>query len=258
MLALLIMVVGIVAWLKIGDKNGSDRPKGQAVAQAKGLISAMFGQDERATDMTPDEARRKITQDVLARGFQIPGERGHVYGRRITVSISPDMERAFQKVDQQVVVGQIIDGLREAAVREGLVVPPQVTMYLVTKADLRGKSTRVDMDFLEEETPATRRFQLRWEGSDQPHFDVPVDGREVTVGRASTADWAVDSPLVSGRHLRVRIDEGGTPVIVDNKSTNGTTVNGVRIGSGEPRTVADGDQIGLGPDVRLRVRWTRG
>jgi hypothetical protein len=87
---------------------------------------------------------------------------------------------------------------------------------------------------------------------------VPRGGRPITVTRAGlTVGGAVGNSLVleddrvSRNHAVIRM-EGRTPVLVDLRSSNGTTVNGRRITRAE---LADGDRIVLAEAVELR--WER-
>jgi pSer/pThr/pTyr-binding forkhead associated (FHA) protein len=71
----------------------------------------------------------------------------------------------------------------------------------------------------------------------------------VVVGRAPGADIVIAASYVSGRHARIsRLAEN--LIIEDLGSTNGTTLNGVRINGTEQ--LSNGDIIGIG-DVTLRV-----
>lgn len=69
------------------------------------------------------------------------------------------------------------------------------------------------------------------------------EGETITIGRTSEADIVLDNPSVSRIHAVVELDNGGN-YITDIGSTNGTWVNGVRIGS---RTLlAANDQVMIG------------
>jgi pSer/pThr/pTyr-binding forkhead associated (FHA) protein len=76
--------------------------------------------------------------------------------------------------------------------------------------------------------------------------DVPVllvRGAAMTVGRDPSCDRVIDFPMVSGRHARF-FRAGGSLIVEDLGSSNGTFVNGRRIERAS--TVAPGDLIGLG------------
>jgi two-component system cell cycle response regulator len=74
-------------------------------------------------------------------------------------------------------------------------------------------------------------------------------GASVTIGRRDTCTYSIDDPSVSGLHARIVI-VGGDYVIADERSTNGTFVNSVRIT--EPVSLRDGDRVQLGPIVLTR------
>jgi hypothetical protein len=96
-------------------------------------------------------------------------------------------------------------------------------------------------------------FESRWafvtmvslaiiRGSDEG-TERPLD-RELTIGRDPGADLTLDDAGVSRRHARLTLADGEGPVIEDLGSSNGTFVNGERVG-GE-RRLADGDEIRIG------------
>ncbi len=76
-----------------------------------------------------------------------------------------------------------------------------------------------------------------------PHGDV------VTLGRDAACTYRFDDPSVSSLHARIVII-GGEHMFADNKSTNGTFVNEVRVA--DPVHLRNGDQIRLGPKITLR------
>ncbi len=71
---------------------------------------------------------------------------------------------------------------------------------------------------------------------------------EISIGRAADNDMVLASPTVSSKHARLW-SENGAWTVADQKSTNGTIVNGVRIEA--PVRLNDGDELRLG-DFRLR------
>jgi hypothetical protein len=89
-----------------------------------------------------------------------------------------------------------------------------------------------------------------------PQVQLEIDGRvhrvnsAVTViGRGAEADVVVDDPGVSRRHAEIHTG-GGRVRVVDLGSTNGTFVDGERIGTGD---LADGSRITVGR-TRIVVR----
>jgi pilus assembly protein CpaF len=78
---------------------------------------------------------------------------------------------------------------------------------------------------------------------------IPLEGREISIGRIAANDVVLPSPDVSSRHARL-YREGERWLVVDQGSTNGTFVNGRPVS--EPVPVAIGDEIQIGP-CRLRL-----
>ncbi|HJN72658.1 MAG TPA: GGDEF domain-containing protein [Myxococcota bacterium] len=77
-----------------------------------------------------------------------------------------------------------------------------------------------------------------------------ADG-ENTVGRSRKCNVVLEEEGVSRIHARVEADDDGAR-IADNGSTNGTFVNGHKLGAGEQPTLRDGDRIMLGGSMVLR------
>jgi len=70
---------------------------------------------------------------------------------------------------------------------------------------------------------------------------IPLETAVVRVGRGHAADLRLDEPSVSRRHA---ILEGGVkPRILDDRSSNGTFVNGARV---QQATLSNGDEIAVG------------
>lgn len=74
-------------------------------------------------------------------------------------------------------------------------------------------------------------------------------GDVVTLGRDDKCTYRFDDPSVSGLHARLVII-GAEYMLADNKSTNGTWLNDVRVS--EPVHLRDGDRIRLGATLTLR------
>lgn len=77
------------------------------------------------------------------------------------------------------------------------------------------------------------------------HFDQP----EVTIGRIQGNDITLPKSNISKRHARI-INNSGSFVVIDSKSTNGTYINGKRIDG--PFDLQDGDKIFVG-DFTLQL-----
>ncbi len=81
-------------------------------------------------------------------------------------------------------------------------------------------------------------------------FDAP----RLVIGRGDGCEVRLPDPSVSSRHATLR-QHGGTYLIVDEGSTNGTFIGDVRLSAHAPRVVSDGDRIRVGR-VWLELRLT--
>lgn len=76
--------------------------------------------------------------------------------------------------------------------------------------------------------------------------DYVLDKPEITIGRAPTSDVLLSKDkLTSRRHATIRY-ENGNYIIRDERSANGTFVNGQQLEEMTPWTLHDGDHIGIG------------
>ena len=71
---------------------------------------------------------------------------------------------------------------------------------------------------------------------------VPLSRDATRIGRSLAADIRFDDATVSRRHALLAVD-GDAIRVFDDRSLNGITVNGQRVGS---CTLVDGDEIGIG------------
>ncbi|MES9618700.1 FHA domain-containing protein [Streptomyces tuirus] len=71
-----------------------------------------------------------------------------------------------------------------------------------------------------------------------------LHGGEIRVGRSADADVPLDDPDVSRLHCAVTVSADGRVAVADLDSTNGTTVNGVRVG---------GRAVSFAPGALLRI-----
>ena len=82
-------------------------------------------------------------------------------------------------------------------------------------------------------------------------FSVPIKWSNYVIGRSLDADLVVPqtAPYVSSRHAEIQRTPLGFAV-VDLNSSNGTRINGVLLEPLQPKSVQDGDVIGLGSKHR--------
>jgi hypothetical protein len=84
---------------------------------------------------------------------------------------------------------------------------------------------------------------LAVEDGDREQALIPIDGKVIHVGRASTADLRFEDAHVSRRHAIV-VRYGRHVRVLDDRSSAGTFVNGERVIATDLR---DGDVVRLGP-----------
>jgi pSer/pThr/pTyr-binding forkhead associated (FHA) protein len=93
------------------------------------------------------------------------------------------------------------------------------------------------------ERPA--RFILRSDAGETLQ-EYPLDKLEITIGRAPNSDILLSKDkLTSRRHATVHY-EGGQYVLRDERSANGTFVNGQQIEDMAPHVLRDSDHVGIG------------
>jgi len=80
----------------------------------------------------------------------------------------------------------------------------------------------------------------------QAGMSFPLAGNQVVIGREEGLDIVLQDPEASRRHVRISW-HGGSFVVEDMGSTNGTFVNGVQITA--PQILNPGDSIGIGQTV---------
>jgi hypothetical protein len=91
-------------------------------------------------------------------------------------------------------------------------------------------------------------FQLVMSQGPKPGHVFELPRSTVSIGRDPGNQVLIDDSQISRQHARIT-PQGGLMVLEDLGSTNGTTVNGLRISA--PHTLAHGDEIGLGDNVML-------
>jgi hypothetical protein len=95
--------------------------------------------------------------------------------------------------------------------------------------------------------PSSPGRYLEVQGSDRTLL-IPLEGEMLRIGRGLAADLRLDENSVSRRHaIVVTMPEGAR--ILDDRSSNGTIVNGERV---QQADLSHGDEIALG---RVTLRY---
>ena len=91
---------------------------------------------------------------------------------------------------------------------------------------------------------------------DRPTRVVPIIGRLCAgrrgAGASASPHLLLDDPAISRDHFELRVDPADGVVLLD-RSTNGTRVNGQRVQRDEPLPLTDGDFIEVGT-IRMSFR----
>lgn len=88
---------------------------------------------------------------------------------------------------------------------------------------------------------------LRWDRIPQP-TSFPKAQRVINIGSNQRNDIVIPGSVVSRYHATLIIGKDGRAMIIDNKSTNGTKVNGQKIIAGRPTLIKRGDNIIVGEE----------
>ncbi len=93
------------------------------------------------------------------------------------------------------------------------------------------------------EAPAEKpRYRLAAEDGGASY---PLTIGESTLGASASCTLQLEHPKVSGTHASIRIDESGAAWLVDEGSTNGTWLNGIRLAPKATAELKVGDRIGF-------------
>jgi pSer/pThr/pTyr-binding forkhead associated (FHA) protein len=99
--------------------------------------------------------------------------------------------------------------------------------------------------------PVTLTVRAERDGDAEP--SLTFDAARVVIGRSASCDVRLPDPSVSQRHAVLRA-QGAEYQIIDDGSTNGTYVGGVRLSPKAARTLRSGDMVRVGRvwiDVRI-------
>ena len=120
---------------------------------------------------------------------------------------------------------------------------PTATAEATVEPQTQRSETPLAMDSNVIEHPA--RFVLRADDGALLQ-EYPLDKLEIAIGRAPNSDILLSKDkLTSRRHATVRY-ENGNYVLRDERSANGTFVNGQQIEEMVPRVLEEGDHVGIG------------
>jgi pSer/pThr/pTyr-binding forkhead associated (FHA) protein len=88
---------------------------------------------------------------------------------------------------------------------------------------------------------------IEMQGSER-NVAIPIDSDVIHIGRGIGADLRIDESSVSRRHAVIAAEDEGVRIL-DDRSSNGTFLNGNRI---QQADLSNGDMIAIG---RVRLRY---
>lgn len=96
--------------------------------------------------------------------------------------------------------------------------------------------------------PAVRTITAQYSFGGNPfHKELRMnEGQRLSVGRTKENGFAIDDPSISKYHASLMLDAQGILHVADTGSTNGTFVNGERIGYGKVVAVSGRDKVRFG------------
>jgi len=184
----------------------------------------------------PIELGRRLVREMDdQRSVDVKGRR--VVPNDFVIQLSQRDYTGFEDI-HDVLQAELVEAAREYAREEGYHFMGPVRVQLAADPDLRGGRFNVQ---------ATLRQAAGGVGAGSLVLPsgqrISLGDRPVTVGRLSECTIPLNDQNVSRRHAEIRPGRGAY-VVTDLGSTNGTMVNGARIG-GEHR-LTDGDIVSFG------------
>jgi FHA domain len=182
---------------------------------------------------TPPEVTRRLETEVLAAAIDHINDSR--YRTMAPVKIETDVDIFTKGITVDPTFGEFEAELQQQ----------DLERKLGTAAKGAGIEKKTEVEF-------SARITLP-EGSREMPLSFVPGGRRLNVGRGTDNNLYFNHSSVSKVHAAVRMDSGGTLLVADTGSTNGTHINGVRIPYGEARPIAEGDVVAFG-EVEVRFR----
>jgi hypothetical protein len=203
------------------------------------MVEGVFARAFRS-GLRPVEIGRRLVREIDDnRSVDVRGRT--VVPNSFTVELSADDSEQFTDI-RDTLIRELADAARDHARDEGYTFLGPVEVDLVEDTGLHAGAFQI-----------IGRMKEGVGGSGAGSLVLPTGERVVlgeyvlSVGRAPECNIVLADPNVSRNHGEIR-PKGRGYVVVDLNSTNGTRVNGVRVGEHE---LVDGDEIQFG-NTRMR------
>ena len=196
------------------------------------MISGVFARTFRSA-VQPVEIAAALNREV-DNSAQILSRDRRLVPNNFSVELSEADHERLRGLGPQL-PRELIEMLREHAAQQSYVFTGPVTISFDEREDLTTGRFRVRSAALAKVTPASersvtdtavRRAHVILEVNGMKH---PLDPPGIVIGRGTEADLRINDPGVSRRHAEIKV-EAGRILIRDLGSTNGTTVDGERLG----------------------------
>lgn len=206
------------------------------------LVEGMFARAFRS-GLQPVELGRRLVRDMdSSRTLDVRGRT--LAPNRFVIKVSAEDQQRFAQV-QQSLVHELQATVREHAQDEGLTFLGRVSVEMVEDPGLKVGLFVIHPSY--DERPNHDEPNAWLEGPDgYQHF---LTAGVSTIGRLAESDIVINDPNVSRRHAELH-SVGDDYELVDLGSTNGSKVNGQRVGR---QALSDGDQVTFGA-ITLRFR----
>jgi hypothetical protein len=185
--------------------------------------------------LRPVELGRKLVRQMdTGRSIGVGGR--NVVPNVFVVYLSQEDYDAFAEI-HDTLKRELADAAREHARDEGYRFMGPVEVHLAPDAKVRAGSFTIDSS-LKEGIGGSGAGSLVLPNNER----IPLTAHPLSIGRMPECDLTINDRNVSRRHAEIR-PHGDGFILVDLGSTNGSRVNGVRVGE---QVLEDGDELTFG------------
>jgi hypothetical protein len=198
------------------------------------LVEGTFARVFRSS-LRPVEIGRRMVREMDAE--RTVGVSGRTEAPNdFVVWLSPTDHEQFEEM-HTALVRELCDAVREHAREEGYAFVGPINVELQASERLRTGAFGIEASLVEAAGGAGAGSLVLPTGQ-----RVPLGATPVTIGRQDDSNIQLHDPNVSRRHAEIRPSGDGF-VLADLGSTNGSRVNGMRVGQ---HLLTEGDQILIG------------
>lgn len=201
------------------------------------LVEGVFGRMFRSTVRPVEIGRRLVRELDATRDIDVRGTT--IVANAFTVFLSESDYEQFADI-HETMCAELADAARDHARDEGYSFVGHVSCELVIDPELRTGAFAIDARFRESAGGSGPGTLILPTGERHP-----LDEQVVTIGRMPGSTIVLSDPNASRRHAEIR-PAGSGYVLVDLGSTNGSRVNGARVGN---HALSDGDTLSFGNTV---------